>query len=100
MDEWNLAIQWFKGHGISHFAPSLTHLQLSQLEQDKLVITHFECALGLRIPHPTFRITQLPTTIEFILIKPAVAPPPSDEECPCCDQTAGYLDKVNGAACR
>jgi hypothetical protein len=90
MDEWNLAAQWFKGDGISHFAPSLTHLRLSQLEQDESVITHLECALGLHVPHPTSRITQLPSTIELILIKPAVAPPPSDEECPCCDETAGY----------
>ncbi|KAJ7905754.1 hypothetical protein B0H14DRAFT_23372 [Mycena olivaceomarginata] len=97
VDEWDSAIQWFKGGSISHFAPSLTHLRLSQLEQDESVIIHLECALGLRRVPESSRITHLPSTIELILIKPAVAPPPSNATCECCDKTEGYRDLLKYA---
>ncbi|KAF8211967.1 hypothetical protein K438DRAFT_1957760 [Mycena galopus ATCC 62051] len=55
----------FLENGISYFDPSLTHLRLSQLTQDKL-----------------------PSSIEQILIKPAIVPSP--DECPCCSGIGGY----------
>ncbi|KAF8211995.1 hypothetical protein K438DRAFT_1928256 [Mycena galopus ATCC 62051] len=84
----------FFENGISYFAPSLTHLRLSQLTQDKVVITHLDSALGLGpLSYP--KITQLPSTIEQILLKPAVAPPPGG--CDCCDGSGGYYDMLKHA---
>ncbi|KAF7338108.1 hypothetical protein MVEN_02035500 [Mycena venus] len=91
-DQWTWTQEFFR-NGISYFAPSLTHLRLSQLEQDETV-TDLEAALGLSVPD--HRVTQLPSTIELVLIKPAVAPPPH-VGCSCCDETVIYHDLVKSA---
>jgi len=92
-DQWTWTEQFFR-NGISHFAPSLTHLRFSQLEQDDTVIDDLESALGLRVPGSG--VTQLPSTLELVLIKPAVAPPPH-VGCYCSDFTATYYDLVKNA---
>jgi hypothetical protein len=92
-DQWTLTTRFFE-NGISHFAPSLTHLRLSQLGDNELVITHLESALGLS--EPISRVTQLSSTLELVLVKPAVAPE-AWEGCYCCDDTLSYYDLVNNA---
>ncbi|KAJ7905755.1 hypothetical protein B0H14DRAFT_3420913 [Mycena olivaceomarginata] len=86
-DQWNWVGQFFE-RGISHFAPSLTHLRLSQLAGDESVITHLEAALGLSAS-ASGRVNQLPSTVELVLLKPDVAPPPHNG-CYCCDDTVEY----------
>ncbi|KAF7363635.1 hypothetical protein MSAN_01020700 [Mycena sanguinolenta] len=58
--------------GISHFAPLLTHLRLSQLQQEAMFMGQLEYALDpSRDPHyPLLWI--LPPTIEHLLLKPGV----------------------------
>ncbi|KAJ7803222.1 hypothetical protein B0H13DRAFT_1745130 [Mycena leptocephala] len=92
-DLWTSTTRFFE-NGISHFAPSLTHLRLSQLGEDESVITHLESALGLS--DPIYKVTQLPSTLELVLLKPAVAPE-TWEGCGCCDDTLSYYDLVNDA---
>jgi hypothetical protein len=83
---WN--IRFFEG-GISHFAPALTHLRLSALVEQGDVIQALQAALGLA--EPVKRVTELPATIELVLLKPEVAPPPH-EGCSCCDDTVVYYE--------
>ncbi|KAJ7251406.1 hypothetical protein C8J57DRAFT_674383 [Mycena rebaudengoi] len=81
--------RFFEG-GISHFAPALTHLRLSQLELQDNVITALEAALGLaELLEP---VTELPATIELVLLKPSPY-----EGCGCCepDLAALYYDLLN-----
>ncbi|KAJ7781853.1 hypothetical protein DFH07DRAFT_949546 [Mycena maculata] len=89
-DQWAWTTRFFED-GISHFAPSLTHLRLSQLEQDDSLINDLEQALGLVVPGPRATISPLPPTLELVLIKLDVAPPPH-EGCSCCDDTIVYYD--------
>ncbi|KAJ7504161.1 hypothetical protein B0H11DRAFT_1961344 [Mycena galericulata] len=85
-EQWASTSRFFE-NGISHFAPSLTHLRLSQLGQDDSIIDDLEKALGL---------AQFPPTLEQVLLKPAVAPPPH-EGCSCCDDTVVYYDLLRSA---
>ncbi|KAJ6581841.1 hypothetical protein B0H19DRAFT_1116686 [Mycena capillaripes] len=78
-------------NGISHFAPSLTQLQLSQLHRHAS-ITDLESALSA----PNSDLTQLPSTLELVVVKPAVTPEPW-EGCFCCDDTEEYRDLVKEA---
>ncbi|KAJ6502321.1 hypothetical protein C8R45DRAFT_976259 [Mycena sanguinolenta] len=96
------ALQWhsmenFLENGISYFAPALTHLRLSQLQEDEVVITHMECALGLVRPNKYFaKVTPVPQTLERVLLKPGVAPTPWSS-CSCCDGTREYKSLVEHA---
>ncbi|KAF7363640.1 hypothetical protein MSAN_01021200 [Mycena sanguinolenta] len=95
--QWHRAEQFYE-NGISYFAPSLTHLRLSELYEDEVVITHLERALGL-VPSNKYSLkaTQLPPTIERVLLKPIVAPSYDEDGCPCCDETRGYRNLVKFA---
>jgi hypothetical protein len=93
-DQWNSVGYFFK-RGISYFAPSLTHLRLSQLAGDESDITHLEAALGLSAS-ASGRVNQLPSTVELVLLKPDVAPPPHIG-CSCTDHTVEYHNLLNRA---
>ncbi|KAF8212002.1 hypothetical protein K438DRAFT_1957795 [Mycena galopus ATCC 62051] len=112
----------FFENGIPHFAPSLTHLRLSQLNQDEAVITHLESALGLMLSLLPLRknsITNLTAALAVLiqttrkdttlwwnmldgsgiritecLLQADSAPPVEDP------YFREWMDKVNGAACR
>ncbi|KAJ7696456.1 hypothetical protein B0H17DRAFT_399131 [Mycena rosella] len=96
-EQWASTPRFFE-NGISHFAPALTHFRLSQLDQDDDAINYLEGALGLCTPPaaPRRRVTPLPATLQLVLIKPAVAPPPH-EGCSCCDDTWIYADLIHKA---
>ncbi|KAF7363631.1 hypothetical protein MSAN_01020200 [Mycena sanguinolenta] len=89
-NQWHCVERFFK-NGISYFAPSLTHLRLSEIHEDAKVISYLECGLGhsneppsrlCRLPPAILsQITLLPPTIERVLLKPATEP---NDEC-CCD---------------
>ncbi|KAJ7251412.1 hypothetical protein C8J57DRAFT_1238745 [Mycena rebaudengoi] len=92
-DQYVWSARFFEG-GISHFAPALTHLRLSQLEPQENVITALEAALGLaELLEP---VTELPATIELVLLKPKVVPSPY-ESCGCCESDAAvfYYEVLN-----
>ncbi|KAJ6514907.1 hypothetical protein C8R47DRAFT_495629 [Mycena vitilis] len=89
-EQWSWATLYFT-NGISYFAPSLTHLRLSQLEQDEATITYLESAIGVSEPIAT--VPQLPLSLELVVIQPAVAPDPHIG-CSCCDDTVTYHDLV------
>ncbi|KAF7363629.1 hypothetical protein MSAN_01020000 [Mycena sanguinolenta] len=90
-------VEHFLENGVSYFAPSLMHLRLSQLQEDEVVVTHLECALGLVRPSKySAKVTPLPRTIERVLLKAAVAPPPY-VGCSCCDDTVAYRSLVQHA---
>ncbi|KAJ7251400.1 hypothetical protein C8J57DRAFT_674315 [Mycena rebaudengoi] len=99
-DQLNLTVRFFEG-GISHFAPALTHLRLSRLEHQENVITALEAALGLAPPPEC--VTELPATIELVLLKPEMQPPwePYGGGCRCCDEigdeTDDYHEVVNAS---
>ncbi|KAJ7491891.1 hypothetical protein FB451DRAFT_1216282 [Mycena latifolia] len=93
--QWTWTTRFFE-NGISHFAPALTHLRLSEINQDEDVINYLEGALGLCTPLADPRVTPLPATVEMVLIKPGVAPPPH-EGCSCCDDTVMYYDLLRQA---
>ncbi|KAJ7931753.1 hypothetical protein B0H13DRAFT_2308456 [Mycena leptocephala] len=92
-DQWTSTTRFFE-NGISHFAPSLTHLRLSQLEKHESVIADLQSALGLSVP--ISGVTQLPLTLELVLLKPAVEPP-AWMGCNCCHVTVEYYDLLNNA---
>ncbi|KAJ6502323.1 hypothetical protein C8R45DRAFT_1092192 [Mycena sanguinolenta] len=99
--QWHCAEQFFE-NGISYFAPSLIHLRLSELHEDEVVIKLLECAMGLvqlDKYSPEVTVTQLPSTIERVLLKPAVAPHYDEDGCPCCrgDETRVYRNLVKFA---
>ncbi|KAJ6502327.1 hypothetical protein C8R45DRAFT_615971 [Mycena sanguinolenta] len=92
-----VCIENFFENGISYFAPSLTHLRLSQLHGDT-AISQLEYALD-RSRKPPHDITHLPPTIEFVLLKPAVE---MDYPCGCgrcdhCDKMEEYDDLMEHA---
>jgi hypothetical protein len=63
-------------HSITTFAPELTHLRFSGLQQDEWIADHLEVALGLSEPGvSTSKVENLPETMEMILIKPDAQPP-------------------------
>ncbi|KAJ6502328.1 hypothetical protein C8R45DRAFT_976273 [Mycena sanguinolenta] len=94
--QWSCAPEFLE-NVISYFAPALTHLRLSQLREDEMVITHMECALGLVRPNEfPDKVTPLPRTIERVVLKPAVVPPPH-VGCHCVDDTVGYRSLVEYA---
>ena len=63
-------------HSITTFAPELTHLRFSGLQQDEWIADHLEVALGLSEPGAsTSKVENLPETMEMILIKPDAQPP-------------------------
>ncbi|KAF7363644.1 hypothetical protein MSAN_01021600 [Mycena sanguinolenta] len=94
--QWH-CVEHFLQNGISYFAPALTDLRLTQLQEDEVVITHLEYALGLVPPNQhSSKVTQLPHTLERVLLKPAVAPT-SWTTCSCCDDTQEYRNLVGHA---
>ncbi|KAF7363645.1 hypothetical protein MSAN_01021700 [Mycena sanguinolenta] len=96
-------VQNFFENGISYFAPSLAHLRLSEFSNE-VVITHLECALGLdrsgyNSDEDAPAITQLPPSIELMLLEPEEPDPCDPQGCPCCfgDEEAAYRDLVKHA---
>ncbi|KAJ6502322.1 hypothetical protein C8R45DRAFT_1209901 [Mycena sanguinolenta] len=93
-NQWHDVEQFFE-NGISYFAPSLTHLQLSQLHADAQVIRDLNRALG----HSELgtRATRLPPTIELVLLKPTAVHDDECLRCCCCRcfECPELLDLVN-----
>jgi len=56
------------------FAPSITHLRFSGVQQDEYLLSDIGVALGLREPHK--HPTPFPATMERVLIKPFLPPTP------------------------
>ncbi|KAF8211952.1 hypothetical protein K438DRAFT_1220371 [Mycena galopus ATCC 62051] len=81
-------VEQFFQNGLSHFAPSLTHLRLSQVGHDKLLLAPLESALGLGT-------SSASSTIELVSIKPGIAPSP--QGCHCCNGTMRYRDLLKSA---
>ncbi|KAJ6484960.1 hypothetical protein DFH09DRAFT_1211231 [Mycena vulgaris] len=94
-DQWTWTSCFFE-NGVSYFAPALTHLRLSQLDQDEDAINYLEGGLGLCVPRANCRVTPLPETLELVLIKPGVAPA-EYQGCSCCDDTYIYSDLLQKA---
>ncbi|KIM80948.1 hypothetical protein PILCRDRAFT_821807 [Piloderma croceum F 1598] len=64
------------------FAPSLSYLRFSGLQQDGWVAGYVAIALGLVEPAPSgSEVRPLPATIEKILIEPSQPPPPPNGGC-------------------
>jgi hypothetical protein len=64
------------------FAPSLSYLRFSGLQQDGWVAGSIASALGLVEPDPSEpEVRPLPVTVEKILIKPSQPPPPPNGGC-------------------
>ncbi|KAF7363642.1 hypothetical protein MSAN_01021400 [Mycena sanguinolenta] len=83
-------------NGISHFAPSLTHLRLSQLDQEAAFIRQLEYALD---PSRDPLHGIIPPTIERLLLKPGVE---RNYRCACgrcdhCDEMDGYDELLKDA---
>jgi hypothetical protein len=65
-------------HSIATFAPDLTHLCISGLQQDEWLGGYLEVALGLREPGIyESQVARLPETIKIVLIKPDAPPLPN-----------------------
>ncbi|KAF7363637.1 hypothetical protein MSAN_01020900 [Mycena sanguinolenta] len=85
-----VCVEEFFENGISYFAPSLTHLRLSQLHGG--AISELEYALDpSRVP-PSWlsKITHLPATMELVLLKPAV-----ERNYPCACGRCDYCDDMD-----
>ncbi|KAF7363636.1 hypothetical protein MSAN_01020800 [Mycena sanguinolenta] len=84
-----LRVEIFFGKGISYIAPSLTHLQLSRLHNNPVVVYYLGCALGhsenSEDSEDSDYVTQLPTTLERVVLKPIVE---LKHECGCESCTA------------
>ena len=78
------------------FAPSLSYLRFSGLQQDGWVAGSVAIALGLVEPGPSEHEVRLPATIERILIKPSQPPPPPNGGC----GTAGLRYSLLLKGCR
>jgi hypothetical protein len=78
------------------FAPSLSYLRFSGLQQDGWVAGSVAIALGLVEPGPSEHEVRLPATIERILIKPSQPPPPPNGGC----GTAGVRYSLLLKGCR
>jgi hypothetical protein len=64
------------------FAPSLSHLRFSGLQQDGWFAGHIAVALGLMEPTGfTYEVRPFPATIQRILVKPSQPPPPPNGGC-------------------
>ncbi|KAJ7016265.1 hypothetical protein C8F04DRAFT_1202752 [Mycena alexandri] len=83
--EWSMR-RWLRKNGISYFAAILTHLRLSDLEDE--IISEVETALEL-----SGEVPPLPSTLEMVLVKPVFTPLPN-EGCECCDP---YRSMINSA---
>ncbi|KAF7363643.1 hypothetical protein MSAN_01021500 [Mycena sanguinolenta] len=91
-----VCVEGFFRNGISYFAPSLTYLRLSELYEDEVVIKDLECALGHS--EDSDFVTQLPPTLERVVIRPAVAPQHNcSPPCDVCVELQDYQDLVRFA---
>ncbi|KAF7363641.1 hypothetical protein MSAN_01021300 [Mycena sanguinolenta] len=92
-----VCVDGFFRDGISYFAPSLTHLRLSELYEDEVGIKELGCALGHsdNLDHdPPSQIPLLSTTLELVVLKPAGHPHKSGPDGPCCDEVRDYDNLV------
>ncbi|KAJ6502320.1 hypothetical protein C8R45DRAFT_924719 [Mycena sanguinolenta] len=96
-------VQNFFENGISYFALSLTRLRIADVRSE-VVITHLECALVLdKFDHKSnehaLGVTQLPSTIELVLLEPEEPDLCNPQGCPCCfgDEEADYRNLVERA---
>ncbi|KAK7037928.1 hypothetical protein R3P38DRAFT_2614819 [Favolaschia claudopus] len=98
-DQWN-ATDAFTQNGISYFAPCLTHLRFSELRNntgtDETTIEYLEKSLGWVGTVHRKGITLLPSTLQLVIMKPTVEPPPH-KGCFCTDDTPEYYEMVKVA---
>ncbi|KAK7037930.1 hypothetical protein R3P38DRAFT_2903483 [Favolaschia claudopus] len=90
-DQWAWTGDYFR-NGISYLAPSLTHLRLSDLRTDDGTLEYLESSLGSSTVLKN-GITLLPSTLELVVLKPTVEPPPY-VGCSCSDDTPQYYDMI------
>ncbi|KAJ7142198.1 hypothetical protein C8R46DRAFT_594981 [Mycena filopes] len=88
--EWSSRLQWLRDDSLSHLAPSLTHLRLSDL--DEYDDDEWEPGTTLHIGGET-----LPSTVELVLLRPVFVAPSIYDGCPCCDETLPYREMVDSA---
>ncbi|KAF7308980.1 hypothetical protein MKEN_01098700 [Mycena kentingensis (nom. inval.)] len=74
-DRWHSAARFFASAGIAHFAPAITNLRISGLQQSGEFLNDLEVVLGLREPTAEaayeFELQLVPKTIQQVVIQPA-----------------------------
>nr|GAT52832.1 predicted protein [Mycena chlorophos] len=97
-DMWCDTYAFLGAQGITHFAPNLVSLRLSELGQDEDTAVNVASSMGFDIGVPCSSlqsIVPLPENVEQVVLKPTRKPVPGC--CEVCDETYIYYDLVRYA---